>query len=143
MKESTVRTVLHRLEEKGYLRHSKDNRTYVYHAVKAPRQVAAIAVKRIVDWLCDGSMEELFVGMVDIEVVDRDELQHIVEFIRRGGMDLARQKEKAELDLARRRLEGARASASGERPSMALGDDFGEADLVLIAGSIVASILDS
>ena len=77
LKESTVRTVLHRLEEKGYLRHSKDNRTYVYHAVKEPRQVAAIAVKRIVDWLCDGSMEELFVGMVDIEVVDRDELQKL------------------------------------------------------------------
>jgi len=75
LKESTVRTVLHRLEEKGYLRHSIDNRTYVYHAAKAPRQIAAIAVKRIVDWLCDGSMEELLVGMVDIDVVDQEQLQ--------------------------------------------------------------------
>lgn len=75
LKESTVRTVLHRLEQKGYLRHSIDNRTYVYHAVKARRQVAAIAVKRIVDWLCDGSMEELLVGMVDIDVVKHTELQ--------------------------------------------------------------------
>src|SRR4030095_1311821 len=75
LKESTVRTVLHRLEQKGYLRHSIDNRTYVYHAAKAPRHVAAIAVKRIVDWLCEGSMEELFVGMVDIDVVDQDQLQ--------------------------------------------------------------------
>jgi BlaI family transcriptional regulator, penicillinase repressor len=77
LKESTVRTVLHRLEEKGYLRHSIDNRTYVYHAAKAPRQIAAIAVKRIVDWLCDGSMEELLVGMVDIDVVDQELLQRL------------------------------------------------------------------
>jgi len=77
LKESTVRTVLHRLEEKGYLRHSIDNRTYVYHAAKAPRQIAAIAVKRIVDWLCDGSMEELLVGMVDIDVVDQEQLQRL------------------------------------------------------------------
>ena len=77
LKESTVRTVLHRLEEKGYLRHSIDNRTYVYHAAKAPRHVAALAVKRIVDWLCEGSMEELFVGMIDSDVVDQNQLQKL------------------------------------------------------------------
>jgi BlaI family penicillinase repressor len=77
LKESTIRTVLHRLEKKGYLRHSLKNRTYVYHAAKAPRHVAAIAIKRIVDWLCDGSMEELLVGMVDIEVVDHKQLKKL------------------------------------------------------------------
>ena len=77
LKESTVRTVLHRLEEKGYLSHSLDNRTYVYHATKAPRHVAAMAVKRIADWLCNGSMEELLVGMVDTDVVDRKQLKKL------------------------------------------------------------------
>jgi predicted transcriptional regulator len=77
LKESTVRTVLHRLEQKGYLKHSIDNRTYVYQAAKAPRHVAAIAVKRIVDWLCDGSMEEMLVGMVDADVVDRKQLKDL------------------------------------------------------------------
>ena len=76
-KESTVRTVLHRLEKKGYLQHSLDNRTYVYRAVKAPRHVAAMAVKRIADWLCGGSMEELLVGMVDTDVVDRKQLKKL------------------------------------------------------------------
>jgi predicted transcriptional regulator len=77
LKESTVRTVLHRLEKKGYLKHSLDNRTFVYHPAKAPRHVAAIAIKRIVDWLCDGSMEELLVGMVDTEVVDQKQLKKL------------------------------------------------------------------
>jgi hypothetical protein len=39
---------------------------------------------------------------------DENELRRIVEFIRSGGMDLARQKEKIELDAARRRLEAER-----------------------------------
>jgi len=81
LKESTVRTVLHRLEKKGYLKHSVDNRTYVYSAIKAPRHVAAAAVKRIADWLCDGSMEELLVGMVDTDVVDHEQLRKLSDKI--------------------------------------------------------------
>ena len=77
LKESTIRTVLHRLESKGYLTHSLDNRTYVYSAVKARRHVAAAAVKRIADWLCDGSMEELLIGMVDADVVDHKQLKRL------------------------------------------------------------------
>ena len=77
LKESTVRTVLHRLEKKGYLKHTVDNRTFDYRAVKAPRHVAAVAVKRIADWLCGGSMEELLVGMVDTDVVDHRQLKRL------------------------------------------------------------------
>ena len=77
LKESTVRTVLHRLEQKGYLKHSNENRTYVYRAVKARGHVAAMAVKRIADWLCDGSMEELLVGMVDTDVVNQKQLKKL------------------------------------------------------------------
>jgi BlaI family transcriptional regulator, penicillinase repressor len=75
LKESTVRTVLHRLEEKGYLTHSVDNRTYIYRAVEARQRVAAKAVQRIVDWFCNGSVEELLVGMVDTAVLDARQLQ--------------------------------------------------------------------
>lgn len=39
---------------------------------------------------------------------DREELQHIIQFIRMGGMDVARQKEIAELEAARHRLDLAR-----------------------------------
>src|SRR6266478_6151726 len=40
-KESTVRTVLRRLEEKGYVTHTVDGRTYVFRAAAARPQVAA------------------------------------------------------------------------------------------------------
>ena len=81
LKDSTVRTVLSRLEEKGYLRHTVDNRTYIYEAAEAPRRVAARAVKQIVDWICNGSVEELLVGMVDTKALGQDELRRLTRKI--------------------------------------------------------------
>lgn len=81
LKDSTVRTVLRRLEEKGYLAHSIDNRTFIYHPAESRQRVAGRAVKRIVDWFCEGSVEALLVGMVDSQVLDRKELQRLAERI--------------------------------------------------------------
>ena len=81
LKESTVRTVLRRLEGKGYVSHVIDGRTYVYRAVEAREKVAARAVKRIVDWFCNGSVEEVLVGMVDAKMVDRKQLQALADKI--------------------------------------------------------------
>jgi predicted transcriptional regulator len=81
LKDSTVRTVLRRLEEKGYLAHSVENRTFYYRPAESRQRVAGRAVKRIVDWFCDGSVEALLVGMVDSKVLDRAELQRLADRI--------------------------------------------------------------
>ncbi|HWG20653.1 MAG TPA: BlaI/MecI/CopY family transcriptional regulator [Terracidiphilus sp.] len=81
LKDSTIRTVLRRLEEKGYLAHAVENRTFVYRPAESRQKVAGRAVKRIVDWFCDGSVEALLVGMVDSKVLDRAELQRVAERI--------------------------------------------------------------
>jgi BlaI family transcriptional regulator, penicillinase repressor len=81
LKDSTIRTVLRRLEEKGYLTHSVDGRTFLYQPAEPRQVVAGRAVKRIVDWFCDGSVENLLVGMVDSKVLDRKELQRLAERI--------------------------------------------------------------
>src|SRR5690349_6901831 len=64
MKESTVRTVLKRLEEKGYLQHRVVGRTNIYTGQDAPESVAAKAVRQIIERFCGGSVEQLLVGMV-------------------------------------------------------------------------------
>src|SRR5580765_6916461 len=69
MKESTARTILKRLEEKGYIKHRVDGRTNVYTGVEEPQNVAAKAVRQIIERLCGGSVEELLVGVVNNEVV--------------------------------------------------------------------------
>ena len=81
LKDSTIRTVLRRLEEKGYLAHSVDNRTFLYRPAESRQRVAGRAVKRIVDWFCEGSVEALLVGMVDSKVLNRAELQRLAERI--------------------------------------------------------------
>ena len=81
LKDSTIRTVLRRLEEKGYVTHTVENRTFRYRPAESRQHVAGRAVKRIIDRFCDGSVEALLVGMVDSEVLDRTELQRLAERI--------------------------------------------------------------
>src|ERR1700693_5641515 len=83
MKDSTARTVLKRLEEKGYLAHRVEGRTNVYSGLTAPQNVAVRAVRQIIDRFCEGSIEQLLVGMVDDEVLDEQELQRLAKKIAR------------------------------------------------------------
>ena len=87
MKESTIRTVLRRLEEKGYVTHEVDGRTFIYRAAELRQNVAVRAVKNIIDRFCGGSAEELVIGMVDNAVLDRKQLERLARKIgqRRGA----------------------------------------------------------
>jgi predicted transcriptional regulator len=96
LKDSTIRTVLRRLEEKGYLAHSVENRTFVYQPAESRQRVAGRAVKRIVDWFCEGSVEALLVGMVDSKVLDRASLQRLAERIAAAQQNAADPKEPVE-----------------------------------------------
>ena len=79
LKESTVLTVLRRLEEKGYVNHTVDGRTFVYQATHPRGKVAAKAVQRIIDLFCNGSVEEVLVGMVDSAIVDQRQLRSLAD----------------------------------------------------------------
>ena len=81
MKDSTVRTVLRRLEEKGYLTHEIEGRTFIYRAADARENVAVRAVKGIIDRFCGGSAEQLVLGMVDNDVLDRKQLERLARKI--------------------------------------------------------------
>jgi BlaI family transcriptional regulator, penicillinase repressor len=88
LKETTVRTLLRRLEQKGYLQHESDGRAYVYRAVEPARSLAARAVRQIIDSFCQGSVEELVSGMVEAKVlskVDLDRLEKLIRNRRPGG----------------------------------------------------------
>lgn len=81
LKESTIRTVLKRLEDKGFVGHTVEGRTFVYHASETRERVAAKAVKRIVDWFCEGSVDEVLVGMVDSAMLGRKQVDLLAEKI--------------------------------------------------------------
>jgi BlaI family penicillinase repressor len=98
MKDSTIRTVLRRLEEKGYLTHQVEGRTFVYTASDARQNVAVRAVKGIIDRFCGGSAEQLVLGMVDNAVLNRKQLERLARKI--AEKEIA---EKAEKESAKKR----------------------------------------
>jgi len=83
MKESTARTILRRLEVKGYLTHRVEGRTYVFAGAERPQSVAARAIRQIIEKFCGGSVEQLLVGMVNSDVIDEVELKRLAQRIAR------------------------------------------------------------
>jgi predicted transcriptional regulator len=80
-KESTIRTILSRLEAKGYLEHDVDGRTFVYRPKMQPTHVATKQVRGIIDRFCRGSVENLLVGMVDENMITPEKLRQLADRI--------------------------------------------------------------
>lgn len=69
---------------------------------------------------------------------DRDELQQIVEFIRAGGLDEARAREKHELEEEREKFRQEKFAAAFEMPRPGMDDDLGRrADIVSAARELL------
>ena len=81
LKDSTIRTILRRLEEKGYIEHDVEGRTYVYRPRVEPHNVATQQIRGIIDRFCLGSVENLLVGMVDDNLITPDKLRDLAERI--------------------------------------------------------------
>jgi BlaI family penicillinase repressor len=75
--DSTIRTVLRRLEAKQYVKHVTEGRQFLYSSVREPRKVAVEHVKQVLKRFCRGSLEELLIGLVDHRVVDSAELKRL------------------------------------------------------------------
>jgi BlaI family transcriptional regulator, penicillinase repressor len=82
LKETTTRTLMRRLEHKGYLKHESDGRAYIYRAAEPARSLAARAVRQIIDRFCQGSVEELVSGMVEAKVLNKDDIEKLEKFVR-------------------------------------------------------------
>lgn len=81
LKDSTVRTILRRLEEKGYLKHYTEGRTYYYKPTVSQHRAAVRALKNIINRFCGGSVENLLVGMVNDEMLLPEELEEMAQKI--------------------------------------------------------------
>jgi len=81
LKDSTVRTMLRRLEKKGALQHRVEGRTFIYYAPLTPHHIAVNAVKSIVHRFCHGSVSRLLLGMANDSLVTAKELRQLAEQI--------------------------------------------------------------
>ena len=78
---NTVQTMMVRLEEKGWLKHREDGRTFVYSA-NVPRTVSLGAkVVQLVDRFFAGSPEEMVTALIEYRALSREEAERIREMI--------------------------------------------------------------
>lgn len=84
---ATVRTLLRRLEAKGYVRHEVDGRAFVYKPAVAETQAAARALRGIARTFFGGSAASLMAGMVEEGLVSPDEVRDLSKRLARlkGG----------------------------------------------------------
>jgi BlaI family penicillinase repressor len=82
LKDSSVRTLLRRLEVQGYLRHRLQGKTYMYEASESPASAAARTVRRLIERFWAGSAEQFLVGMVDEKVLSARQLQRLAKKVK-------------------------------------------------------------
>ena len=82
LKDSTVRTLLRRLEERDYLTHTVDGKVFVYRASVPPRSLAARSVRQLIDRFWSGSAEQFLAGMVDEKVLTPAQIRKLAAKIK-------------------------------------------------------------
>ncbi len=72
-----MRTLLERMEEKGWLKHREDGRTYLYSAVQGKKATIGGKIADLVEQACGGSPEMLMAALLDFRGLTGDELSRI------------------------------------------------------------------
>src|SRR5690348_968718 len=83
LKDPTIRTVLRRLEEKGYVTHTVASGTFIYRAKDSAEATAASAVQGIVERFCGGSMERALLSLADAGLLDANQLAAVAGKLKR------------------------------------------------------------
>lgn len=84
LSNASVRTLLRRIERKGYLRHRVAGRAFVYEPVVAAGAAAASALERLLRRFYRGSAEQLVQGLLDGRLIDRRKLETLARRVRGG-----------------------------------------------------------
>jgi BlaI family transcriptional regulator, penicillinase repressor len=82
LKDSSVRTILRRLEDRGYLTHRIEGKTFLYEATASASSSAVRTVKHLIERFWSGSAEQFIVGMVDAKVLSPAALQRLAKKIK-------------------------------------------------------------
>jgi predicted transcriptional regulator len=78
---NTVRTLLERMEAKGWLKHRAEGRTFLYTAARPRHDTIGQKVREIVETICGGSPETLVTALLDYRGLRPDELKRIRQLL--------------------------------------------------------------
>jgi predicted transcriptional regulator len=78
---TTVMTMMNILEEKGYLKRSKEGRAFIYEPVRPKSEVIASMVDDFVTKVFDGSARPLVMGLAKERKLSKNDLEDIARII--------------------------------------------------------------
>src|SRR5215471_4845113 len=91
LNDSTVRTHLRILEEKGFIQHEEEGLRYIYRPVVSRNTMRRSALKHLIDTFYEGSTEKVVAALIGSEAtrLTRQELKRIADLVdqaqREGG----------------------------------------------------------
>jgi BlaI family transcriptional regulator, penicillinase repressor len=78
---NTVRTLLERMEDKGWLKHRAEGRTFLYASARPRYDTIGRKVRELVETVCGGSPETLVTALLDYRGLRPDELKRIRQLL--------------------------------------------------------------
>jgi len=78
---NTVRTLMERMEEKGWITHREDGRTFLYAAAQPRQATIGQKVQEVVETVCGGSAEALVTALLDYRGLSSGELDRIRQML--------------------------------------------------------------
>jgi predicted transcriptional regulator len=79
--DSTVRTILRILERKGYVRHRRDGRTFVYQTIVEEAEAQQGALREVLSRFFENSPERLVLNLLRHEDVTPQELDRLRKLV--------------------------------------------------------------
>ena len=84
----TIKTLINRLLNKGFLSYEKEGRRYLYQSTISKKQYLKSENKQFLDRMYGGSISGLFASFSDHEKMSKDELEEIKSIISQMENDL-------------------------------------------------------
>jgi BlaI family transcriptional regulator, penicillinase repressor len=78
---NTVRTLIERMEEKGWITHRPDGRTFLYSAAQQRNVRIGQKVREVIETVCGGSPEALVTALLDYRGLSPTELERIRQML--------------------------------------------------------------
>ena len=78
---STVLTIMRILENKGYVRHTKEGRAFIYHPLVGREQARENAVSHLLGKFFENSPELLMLNLIEAKKIDAAELKRLRKLI--------------------------------------------------------------
>ena len=78
---NTVQTMMVRLEEKGWLKHREEGRTFIYSAARSRTKSLGAKVSQMVDRFFSGSPEEMVTALIEYRGLSKQEAERIRDMI--------------------------------------------------------------